>query len=412
MLLGWAVCGQWAWTQPPATNEAALAERPTQYLGSVPAPAILGNAAVVMDAETGTVLCSLRPDEQMYPASLTKILMAIVVVSEADLDEMVTVAPEAAAIGETTMNLKAGQKLTVRELLQGALIGSANDAAAALAIHVAGSLRVFSTRMNATAQRMGVRSSHFTNPHGLHDPRHYTTARDMALIARQFSAYKELWKIAATQQITLRRPGKPGGGVVRNRNRLLGEWDECDGIKTGYTRQAGNCIAASATRDRWRLICIVLDSKEIVADSHSLLEWGFDNFQRIQLAKAGLTRRVVEVEGGIHSQVDAIATESSSVVLPQGGAVVQEVLEQDIIRAPVKQGQTVAIVKFHLPNGETRAVPLVAGNNVPATLWWRVRTNPNLLLGCLALLIVSGGALVYGTAAKIAGARRGSFPAG
>ncbi len=379
-------------------------------MGRVPPPRIAGRAAVLMDVETGTVLCSLRPHAKVYPASLTKMLTALVVVNSADADELVTVSPRAAAVGETTMNLQAGEQITVRHLLEGALIASANDAAVALAIHVAGSVPAFAGMMNEEAARLGLADSHFVNPHGLHDPRHYSSAADMATIARKCLQHPLLRRIVATRRLTLPWPGKPYDRLLVNRTRLLHRWEECDGIKTGYTRQAGNCIAASATRDGWQLLCVVMNSRAISDDSRNLLQWAFDNFRPLHLAVKGASLRPVAVKHGTHRHVLAAAARSVTVVLPADQLHVTETLQPPQVSAPVHRGQVVATLKFTLPTGATRTVPLVAEADVPATLWSRVRANGRALALCVLLFTIFGSMVLYGAAAKAVGTSRRRFP--
>jgi len=244
-------------------------------------PAIRGEACVLLDFASGQVLCFLDPHRRLYPASLTKMMTAILAAERCRPDEWVTVSAEAAAVGETSLNLQAGQQVTVRDLLTGAVVKSANDAAAALACHISGSQANFAALMNTRAQELGLRGTHFVNPHGLHDPRHYTTAADLATLARAFMTHPLLREIARLPEADLPSLQPTQSRHVWNQNRLIRRWEECTGIKGGYTKQAGNCLAAAARRGGWDLICVVLKSGEVWDDAQRLLEWGFANYRRV-----------------------------------------------------------------------------------------------------------------------------------
>jgi D-alanyl-D-alanine carboxypeptidase (penicillin-binding protein 5/6) len=254
---------------------------PTGPAGLPSPPAIRGQAAVLMDALSGQVLCTLNPDRRMFPASLTKMMTLILAAERLKPDQMVTVSAEAAKVGETTLNLKAGQQVTVRDLMTGAILKSANDAAAALACQMAGSQAAFVKLMNKRAAQMGLKGTHFCNPHGLHYADHYTTAADLTAIARCFWQHPLLRQIAGLKQADLPSLPPAQGHGVWNHNRLIARWSACTGLKAGYTKQAGNCLAASARQGGWDLICVVLNSKDVWDDSKSLLEWGFANFRKV-----------------------------------------------------------------------------------------------------------------------------------
>lgn len=245
-------------------------------------PMLTAKAAVLLDFDSGSVLYSRHPYEQRPPASLTKMVSALLIVQSGRLDDKVVVSKRAAAVGESSMALKAGETLTLRDLLDAAMLKSANNAAAAAAEYVGGTMEQFVAEMNAKALELGALQSHFVNPHGLNAQDHYSCAMDLAIIARCVMQDPTLRAIAATRRKVLPWPGHKGGRVLDNRNRLLPKYPLCDGVKTGYTRQAGRCLAASATTNGLRLIAVVLDCKESWWDAKTLLEWGFGNYQPAQ----------------------------------------------------------------------------------------------------------------------------------
>jgi D-alanyl-D-alanine carboxypeptidase (penicillin-binding protein 5/6) len=366
---------------------------------------------VLIDALSGQVLCTLEPDRRMFPASLTKMMTAILAAERLRPEEMVTVSPEAAAVGETSLKLKAGDRVTVRDLLTGAVLKSANDAAEALAVRMAGSPAAFVKLMNQRAAEMGLRGTHFCNPHGLQDPRHYTTAADLAALARCFWEHPLLRQIAGLKTANLPTvPGAEGQGVW-NHNRLVTRWGECTGLKAGYTRQAGNCVAASARQGGWDLICVVLDSREVWGDARSLLEWGFANFRKVT-PTMGAQACQARVWGGEQDTVEAALAPSAVFVVPRQAPQDWQVqLYPQDQRAPVRAGQTVGYALVHRPGQADRRLALVAVAAVPAqgvALGARTVSAG----GLWGLLLMSLAVLLYGTATKTRGARRTRIPAG
>ncbi len=368
-------------------------------------PALTANAAVLIDPETRQVLYDHNGGRHAYPASLTKMMTALLVAEHGNLGREVTVSKRAAAVGETTMNLSAGEKITLEHLLLGVLLNSANDASVACAESVAGSLEAFVTLMNQRAVQLGMQGTHFTNPTGLHNDRHCSTARDLALLALQVMGRAELRPIVRMQSAVVPWPGRDYSRALRNRNQLLAAWSQCDGIKTGYTRQAGRCLAASAYRDGWRLICVVLDSKDAWADARSLLEYGFQSFYKVALIARDVTRATVGVRRGIVDQVEASAVEDVVAVLPRGERPPEPRLLGQWTEAPVRAGETVGELEVLMPDGGTRRVPVVALEDVPRSLWATILGEPWALAGLALAVALALGVLVHGAASEAARAR-------
>ncbi len=238
-------------------------------------------SAVLMDANSGTVLYERFPDEARPPASVTKILTALVVLEHGRLTDTVTVSAAAARTGGHRLGLRAGQQISLEDLLAAILIRSANDAAVAAAEHVGGSLDGFVALMNDTAASIGMANSRFSNPHGLDEPFHFTTARDMAMLTRVALDNPTFAELVRTRQarLTIWNPGRrtlvPQARIVLSHNRLLGQLDGADGVKTGYTGSAGRCLVASASRGSSRMIAVLLNDPRRWTDAAMLLEYGF-----------------------------------------------------------------------------------------------------------------------------------------
>ncbi len=247
-------------------------------------PEALGAAsAILVDAASGDVLHAHAARERRAPASLTKVMTAVVVLERAELSDQVVVGPRVREAGGHTLGLRPGHRLSVQDLLSALLVLSANDAAVALAEHVGGSVDEFAALMNAKAQVLGMRDTHFRNPHGLDAPDHYSTAYDLAALTRYALQSPAFAQIVRTRQtmITLKAPARRRGRaikavrVLRSHNRLLTAFAGADGVKTGFTSEAGRCLVASAQREGRRLIAVLLNDPRRWQDAASLLEHGF-----------------------------------------------------------------------------------------------------------------------------------------
>jgi D-alanyl-D-alanine carboxypeptidase (penicillin-binding protein 5/6) len=238
-------------------------------------------SAILVDGNSGAVLYEHDSDTIRPPASVTKILTALVILEHGRLEDTVTVSQAAARTTGHRLGLRAGQRVSLADLLVAILIRSANDAAAAAAEHVGGSVGGFAALMNARAKELGMASSRFANPHGLDEPFHYTTARDMAALTRAAMDNPTFAGLVRTPQarLTVWKPGRralvPQARIVQNHNRLLGQFAGADGVKTGYTDSAGRCLVASASRGSHRMIAVLLNAPRRWTDATTLLEYGF-----------------------------------------------------------------------------------------------------------------------------------------
>jgi D-alanyl-D-alanine carboxypeptidase (penicillin-binding protein 5/6) len=236
---------------------------------------VVAQSAAVVDSYSGDFLFAKNENAKQYPASSTKILTALIVIESGDLDHLVAVDLADTKVEPSSLGLKPGEQYTRRQLLFGLLLKSANDVAMALARDNAGSVPAFAEKMNLRAAQLGATSSHFVNPHGLHDPNHYTTAHDLVLIGRAAMQQPLFREIVSTVYYTWRAPS---GQIeqLRNHNRLLRHFAGCNGLKTGYTRIAQQVLVSSALRGGHEVISVVLhtDKPGIWDDSKALLSYG------------------------------------------------------------------------------------------------------------------------------------------
>jgi D-alanyl-D-alanine carboxypeptidase len=233
-------------------------------------------SAIVLDTKTGEALFERQPDVHMYPASTTKILTAIVAIESGRLDEIVTINPSDVKVAPTVIGLRPYERISVRDLVYGLMLRSGNDAALAIARHLGGSRERFYGLMNAKAREIGCTNSHFTNPHGLPDRNHYTTARDLALIMAFAMRNEEFRAITSTSRYTSKSSARTR--VMINKNKLLRLYPGATGGKPGYTRAAQQTLVASAMRSDRELVVVCLHSigRALWSDAAHLLDFGFD----------------------------------------------------------------------------------------------------------------------------------------
>jgi len=261
-------------------------------------PSTSAASAVLYDATSEQFLALSSPDVRRPMASTTKIMTALVVLEKCTLSEYVTVASEAVGVEGSSIYLFAGEQITVETLLYGLLLSSANDAAAALAIHTAGSIAAFADLMNERAAAMGLSDTHFANPHGLHDEAHYTTARELALIAAEAMKNEVFSKIVATKRYSAPQIGTDACRLFLNHNRLLRSYEDAVGVKTGYTRAGGRCLVSAARRDGLCLIAVSLNDGNDWRDHAALLDWGFAEYTAFTPVPPSLSLPVVGGEQG------------------------------------------------------------------------------------------------------------------
>ncbi len=280
----------------------AIPAPPTPVPASHPSlPSVTAKTWVVYDATNDVVLAGSGIDETRPMASVTKIMTALVARDELDLDELVRVSATAAGVGESEIGLVAGERWTVEDLLYGIMVRSGNDAAVALAEAAAGSVSGFSELMNAKAAELGLENSSFTNPHGLDDGGHYTTARDLAVMGREFLEDPVLASMSRTKLIVFKPSPSGAPRNYTNTNHLLGEYPDVVGVKTGFTGQAGLVLVSAVETPGRTVIAVVMGSTEHFNDSRKLLDYGT---QLITLEDRSRQPLLLEEGGGGSGDID------------------------------------------------------------------------------------------------------------
>lgn len=235
-------------------------------------------AECVIEINSGRVLHSLNADEKLPMASTTKILTALTVIENFNLDKEITVPKNAVGIEGSSIYLRCGEKLTVEELLYGLMLRSGNDCAECLALTLSNSRSEFINLMNKTAQKYGAVNSCFLNPHGLPEDGHYTTAKDLCVISVAAMKNEKFRKIVATKRVEISNDGYDYNRVLINKNKMLFSVDGCTGIKTGYTKKAGRCLVSGVKRGNMEVVAVVLNSSEMWERSSELIDYAFNNY--------------------------------------------------------------------------------------------------------------------------------------
>lgn len=355
---------------PPATPNLVRAGRRPAYYNpkDLSQPPVLSAAsAVLMDFDTGKVLWALNPDAKRYPASTTKILTALLFAENVPADTTVSCNdPKIGDVGESSLHIKPGERFRAGDLMKAFLLRSGNDAGVVIAQTVAGSVPAFAERMNQRAIELGATHSHFSNPHGLHDPQHFTTAIDLARIARGAMQNERFAEAVRVPTMVLERSISKDRSIVAKSKKLF--YDKvagADGIKTGYTRPAGHCFVGSATRGGRRLIAVVMGAKVSgCSDTIPVLEWGFARFGAEPVAHAGQSFGTVKVTGGSRADVPIAAGGDLRVPFDRllGPATVRTSVQPVKSDAPITAGETVA--KLRIDGEEGVEVPLLATRSV------------------------------------------------
>lgn len=239
-------------------------------------PKINGSSGILIEKETGRILYSHNSHQKLPMASTTKVMTALVALENGNLDEKVKITNKSVGIEGSSIYLFKGEEITLKDLIYGLMLRSGNDAAVAIAYHIGGSLEGFIELMNRKAREIGANNTNFVNPHGLHDENHYTTAYDLALIAREALKNQEFKKIAKTKIWVANREINK---YFYNKNKTIWQYEGGDGIKIGYTKAAGRCLVASATKNDMQLIAVVLNDGNWFNDCYNQFDFGFQTYK-------------------------------------------------------------------------------------------------------------------------------------
>ncbi|MBW3622564.1 MAG: D-alanyl-D-alanine carboxypeptidase [Armatimonadetes bacterium] len=378
-------------------------------------PVVKGKAALLVDPRSGQVIWEKNARQRLPIASLTKVMTALLILESGKLEETVTASKTANETPYSSIYLAIGEKVKLRDLLWGIMLRSGNDACVAAAEHLYGSVPKFIERMNRRAKQLGMNDTHFVTVNGLHDPDHYSTAMDMATVTLEAMKYPLFNEMVGTQKHQIDRSIRKMNALFYNRSRILWKWDEADGVKTGYTKQAGHCFIGSATVDGWRLLSVILKSPQVGDDTRNLLEYGFREYQSVLLAKAGDPIVYHEVQGGRTGKVPLGPMADVYTVVKKGHADTFQagLVSEPKVVAPFDKGFKVAgaywgdrvnpaAVADLVTLESVEEAPVRVAARAVTTAWWP-----------MAIVFVTFGALRYGrsgTPAKNYRKRRNRVP--
>ena len=322
------------------------------------ANALSAEKAIALDAVTGRVLYEKDADRQSLIASTTKIMTALVVCEQCNVLDRMRIPKEAVGIEGSSMYLKEGEVLTLQELLYGLMLSSGNDAAVALAIYCGGTVEGFAELMNDKARILGLRNTHFENPNGLDSPDHYSTARDLAVLAAYAMENPIFAKTVSTKSIRI------GERYLTNHNKLLWRVEGADGVKTGFTKAAGRILVSSATRNDRRLIAVTLNAPSDWQDHSALLNEGFSRYSLRSVVQEGQLLGTAEVEGGENCRVQLLAAEGFDFSLAEEENPQVMIPGSGFVFAPVTEGAEAGFAYVLIDGNAVGKVPLVYGQTI------------------------------------------------
>lgn len=321
-------------------------------------------AAILIERQTGRVLLESHADEALPMASTTKVMTALLALEKGHLDDVVTVGRNAYGVPGTSIYLELGEKLSLRDLLYGLMLASGNDAAVAIAEHVGGNVETFCRMMTERAGELGCTDTVFATPHGLPSEGHHTTARDLALIAREAMSHELFRQIVSTRRATIPWEGRSYQRVLSNKNRLLTEYEGATGIKTGYTKAAGRCLVFGAKRDGLEVIGVVLNCGDWFHEAERLMNMGFERYEMFTALAGGETVRVLPVKEGTQETVCIRTAGSLAAPVKKGQIPVLEFDMPEVVEAGKQEGEVVGEARLVLAGEEIASVQLVLGETL------------------------------------------------
>lgn len=337
---------------PTAVNAAA---------DEVTAPQVDAQGAILIEVQSRGTVFEKNSRERLPMASTTKIMTALVAIENGELDETVKIPDIAAGVEGSSIYLKPGEELTLRQLLYAVLLESANDAATAVAVTVGGSVEEFAHMMNERAEALGLSDTHFTNPHGLDDEEHYTTASDLALIAAAALENETFAEIVSTYKTTI--PGSDYPRLLVNHNRLLKMYGGAIGVKTGYTKRCGRCLVSAAERDGVRMIAVTLSDPSDWKDHAAMLDYGFSLYSGYTVCDEDGLSFDIPCSGGDRDCVRAVTRQSCTVTALKNKRMTMTVEARRFLLAPVREGDYVGRVIVRIDGKEAASLDLYAAED-------------------------------------------------
>ncbi len=344
----------------------SLADDSHQTLGEdTPFPDISAQAYVLADSKTGEIIFSHNENMRLPIASTTKIMTCLVALENAELSDLITVDTSSIGIEGSSIYLMEGEVLTLKDLLYGLMLESANDCAVCIANYISGSIEAFSDLMNSRAKEIGVKNTHFNNPHGLENAEHYSTAYDMALIWNEAMKNDDFRNIVSAKSYRIDMGEDNGYRFLTNHNKLLKTYDSCIGGKTGYTKTAGRCLVSGAKCSDAELVMVTLNAPNDWNDHVSLLEYTMSMYTTLELAGDSSVMHVLPVVGGKMKNVNLKNKEPLSLTIRDITKLEVTLHAPRFIYAPITDTNTpVAEIVYTVGGVEIASLPLYPESTV------------------------------------------------
>jgi len=321
-------------------------------------------SAILIERETGRILLSHNVHEKLPMASTTKVMTALLTLEYGKLDEVVTVGRNAYGVPGTSIYLNLGERITLRDLLYGLMLASGNDAAVAIAEHIGGDVESFCRMMTERAAELGCTDTVFLTPHGLPKDGHFTTAHDLALIAREAMSHELFREIVSTKRASIPWEGRSYQRILNNKNKLLTSYEGATGIKTGYTKAAGRCLVFGAKRDGLEVIGVVLNCGDWFDEAARLMNAGFERYEWFTAFEEGENVRVLPVEEGTQETVCILSGGSLAAAVPKGIVPVLEFDLPETVQAGQERGSQIGEARLIHDGQIIAAAPLVLGETL------------------------------------------------
>lgn len=350
-------------------------------------------SAVMIEADTGTVLYEKNSNEKMPPASITKVMTMLLIMEavergELKLTDKVRTSERAASMGGSQIFLQPGEEMVVEDMIKGIAIASGNDASVAMAEHLSGTEEGFVAKMNERAKQLGMKNTNFVNSNGLPAPNHYSSATDIAIMSRELLKHEGITRFTGTYQDYLRKDSANPFWLV-NTNRLVRFYEGVDGLKTGYTGEAKYCLTATAKRNNMRVIAVVMGEPDVKTRNNevsTMFNYAFTHFQVMPMYKKGETVEQLTVDKGQQPQINVVTPYAVSLLMKKGESAdtfTKEVVINPAVNAPVAKEQVVGHIFIRTKDGkDVNRIDLYPEQTVDKAGMWEIlkRTTKNVLI--------------------------------
>ncbi len=334
-------------------------------------------SAIVIDSASGRVLGGKNYNEKLGMASTTKIMTGILALECGNMNDIVTISKNPPLTEGSSIYLAEGEKVSVETLVYGLMLKSGNDAAVALAEYISGSEKEFVKLMNEKAQSLGLVNTKFANPHGLYAEDHYTTAYELAQLARYAMKNRKFAEIVNTEKYREQPPEDREMHYINNANKLIKMYAEADGIKPGFTPETGRTLVGSFTKNGWQVITVTLNCADDWTEHKKMADYAFENYELKKIAVLGDSVGAMRVKGGVYNETGAVLAGDVSVPVKKGTKEKPEiVLDEKILRAPIQAGDKISEAEIKISESDTFTVDVVAnttvekkGYNIFALMW-------------------------------------------